>query len=369
MLYILMSCTAVAPFPAGLPSDFGRYLGIIEPVAVIEEEDYKSYSFDVEDGPKCLRGDPFQMSSRIGDSNSLLIYLQGGGACWSDNCLAYSVAPSGLREFGVLNTEHAQNPFADWNVGYVPYCDGSIFGGDCDIDDDEDGVIDRYHRGFANLSVALETLHHEFPDPDRIVLVGISGGGYGALAAAALVRMLWSDRALDVIADSGLGLGREGDDEFLRKVLSEWNAFPLFPDDCDDCLVNGHATGFTDWMLELDPHIRYLNISSEQDYIIGNLFLGQSGSIYSESVHTQTQRLAQNHPDQYRRFIYPGIQHTALAFDSTTDFGAWDAWMDEDVIENLLGRFDVVQVDGVTTADWVRELVEQDELPRSLVGQ
>ncbi len=365
MLLFFLACSTIAPFPDILPSDFDRYLNTIEPAEIIREGETTAFIFDVEDGPTCLRGDPFQSFAKRGSSDALLIYLQGGGACWSDNCLAYSVAPNGLRTGGVLNEELTQNPFLGWNVGYIPYCDGSIFAGDCDIDDDGDGSIDRYHRGFMNLSAALTALREEYPDPDRIVLVGISGGAYGAAVGAALTRMLWPEHSLDVIADSGLGLGREGDTVFLKTVLTEWNALSLFPEDCTTCFRNGHATGLTSLLLSHDPHLRYLNISSEQDYVIGTLFLGQSGSTYAQSVQAETQRLAQDHPNQYRRFIYPGMQHTVLSFDSTTDFSAWDSWMDEEILENLLGRFDVVSLGGVTVADWIAELVDDDMLPAS----
>jgi len=91
-------------------------------------------------------------------------------------CLAFDTAWSGVPTSGILNTTLDENPFADWNVGYVPYCDGSLFAGDIEIDED-DGVIDRYHRGLLNLSAALDTIQKEFPSPDRIVMTGMSAGG------------------------------------------------------------------------------------------------------------------------------------------------------------------------------------------------
>ena len=71
------------------------------------------------------------------------------------------------------------NPIADWSVVFVPYCDGSVFSGDADFDDDCDGQTDRYQRGLKNLSAGLDVTASTFPSPSRILLPGISAGGFG----------------------------------------------------------------------------------------------------------------------------------------------------------------------------------------------
>ena len=38
-------------------------------------------------------------------------------------------------EFGVFDSSNPDNPFADYSIVYMPYCDGSAFGGDNDVDD------------------------------------------------------------------------------------------------------------------------------------------------------------------------------------------------------------------------------------------
>ena len=47
-------------------------------------------------------------------------------------------------------------------------------------------------------------------------------------------------------------------------------------------------------------------------------------------------------------FIYSGMQHTSLVLDSTTDLSDGIMGLEEEVLENLLGRFDVVDINGVT---------------------
>ena len=80
------------------------------------------------------------MFTKAGDPKKLLIFLQGGGACWQGfyncNILADDQAPPAAPPFpGVFDSSSPDNPFADYSVVYMPYCDGSAFGGDNDVND------------------------------------------------------------------------------------------------------------------------------------------------------------------------------------------------------------------------------------------
>src|SRR5690606_7304881 len=67
-----------------------RYAGKFEPS---QTKDYGDglfgYEFAADEhGPICLYGTPFSFGLRDQASKDLLIYLQGGGACWSELCAA-----------------------------------------------------------------------------------------------------------------------------------------------------------------------------------------------------------------------------------------------------------------------------------------
>src|SRR5512139_565749 len=199
-----------------------RYLGTAPPVETAEPAPgVTTYTFDTEDGPMCLRGDPFRASVRPGESRDLLIFLQGGGACWSEFCLAVTKAPYGVPSSDLLDPLSPDNPLTDWDVVYLPYCDGSLFSGDSELDDDMDGTLDRFHHGLQNLSAALTMGYAHFPSPNRIVLAGSSGGGYGTILASYLVRYVYPDVPIYVFNDSGEGLGKDGDPTFLDTLITE----------------------------------------------------------------------------------------------------------------------------------------------------
>lgn len=79
----------------------------------------------------CRTGTPTGIGVRYGTSDNLLIYLQGGGACFNTlTCLnnpgSYDIgdftAWSGSwGRWGLFNQDRPENPVGDWNVVYIPY--------------------------------------------------------------------------------------------------------------------------------------------------------------------------------------------------------------------------------------------------------
>ena len=297
---------------AGLDDYFGRF----PPTASEDRGDYTQYEWapNIAEGPMCYTGEPFRMATRPGTSASdeLIIYLQGGGACWSTLCQAFTSAPEGIPEAGLLARDLEGNPTADWDVAYVNYCDGSVFTGDNDIDDDDDGEIDRYHRGLQNFSASLDVIKVDFPNPSRVVLVGASAGAYGTIWGATLVRTTYPDVDMVVVADAGLGLGKPDDVSFITGVLGEWNINRLIPESCENCTADGHATQFVEWVLERDPKILYLGISSLQDVVIGTIFLGLGGPGYEAVLLEETAEAEADSPGQYFSYLFPGDTHTVV---------------------------------------------------------
>jgi len=276
---LFVACAEPDPAPFAEVIDLGleRYLGTVQPASSTELEDgVTQLEFDVADGPVCLRGDSFRAATRTGSGagDELMIFLQGGGACWSAVCQSFATAMSGIPQLGILSTTLGANPVRDWDVGFVPYCDGSLFAGDAEIDEDSDGEVDRYHRGLLNLSAALDAIHQQFPDPSRILLVGISAGAYGTVLSAMLTRSVWPDVPITAVADGGVGLGRPNDPGFITDILGEWGVMDMVPDSCVACFDDGQATTLASWILGQDDTMSYLAISSMEDFVISSMFLG-----------------------------------------------------------------------------------------------
>lgn len=324
------------------------YVGTVEPITTTtNEEGVTRYEFSTEDGVKCLRGAPYSMVTRSGSVARLHIYLQGGGACSSKVCAATAKAGKFPNLRGINNAELPANPVKDWDMAYLPYCDGSLFTGDIDIDDDEDGEPDRFHRGLRILSASLDVVKRAFPDPEIILLSGSSAGGYGVIMATALVRHHYPGVIINAIGDGGLGIGHPSNEAYLYDMMQEWNVTRFIPDSCENCLDDGHLDRMMGWALDRDPGLRLAGISSFQDVVIGNLFLGITGEEYEAAVLQFTSSLEEQHPYQYHSFLFNGIEHTTLYSDSTDPY-----------YDGAFGLFDVTNIEGVTVADWVSCMVD-----------
>ena len=275
-------------------------------------------------GPICMYGDEFFVESRYGTSDTLMIFLQGGGVCLNEICAATPVPILSLRTFrlasllgigGLLNFNDPQNPVRSFDVVNAPYCDGSLFAGDVDrpLSDGnpDNGDMDAaYQRGLQNLTATLEVAAHKFPSPPRIVLVGSSGGAYGIVPAAVLIRYYYPDTPVLAISDSGAPIVSSADVEFVQRALQEFNATPLIPADCQTCLANGHLTGLLSWALDQDPNLSLAYMTHARDHVIGEFFMGMTADQFEEAVVDETNSLLARHPGRVHRFVIPSARHT-----------------------------------------------------------
>src|SRR5690606_24070066 len=111
------------------------------------------------------------------ESSNVMIYLEGGGACFSDACdfTAFSI-PFVPPIDGIFSRSNDNNPVKDWTMIYVPYCTGDIHAGDAE---QMLGGQLRQFRGYSNITTYLQQWVPSFP-ADRVLLTGISAGGFGA---------------------------------------------------------------------------------------------------------------------------------------------------------------------------------------------
>jgi hypothetical protein len=324
-----------------------------------------SYTFEQSSGPECLTGEPFTVSVRDTGSDGLFIFLQGGGACWSSFCLAVTAAPAGIPTCDILNPGLASNPLADWSTVYLPYCDGSLFVGDSDWSSQGNSTIDRHQHGLQNLSAALDIAVQRFPNPSRIVLAGSSGGGYGTILAAPLVRIRYPNPPILVFDDSGIGLGQPGDPAFIDGILQQFNAQSLIPKSCSGCTADGNVTRLVDWQLDRDPQMKMGVFSSYEDGVISQLYLQIPAATFESSLLSTTDWLHGRYETRYRRFFVNGIQHTSLLGnvdgligDDPTAVILPANFVSSGLADVKIGGIDTTEIDGVTIAQWFQAMLD-----------
>lgn len=291
---------AEGPFAELFEQGVDRYLGVYTPSAAnARPGGVTSYTFNGGNGgPECYTGNAFNMSTRDGSGTELMIFLQGGGFCGPSGCEALET-PIPLVPFGILNAEDPSNPAADYDVGYVAYCDGTLFSGDRAVDG-------RSFRGLKNLSASLDVIVNSYPNPSRILLIGNSAGGGGTHFALPLVRRLYPDVDIDLVNDSGPGVFAPGG---LSATIEYWNSGAFFPESCPDCSSSDSLASYYAYQLTEDPNLRMAYISSKQDEVIV-ASLPFDGPTFEAELLTLVGELNEAHPDRYGSLIADGEEHT-----------------------------------------------------------
>ncbi|MCB9741553.1 MAG: hypothetical protein H6741_24960 [Alphaproteobacteria bacterium] len=361
---LLLACSPADPY-TDQEAWSAAWEGAAAPASSEEEAGVRAWRFDPADGPACLRGGDYTVSTRDQAGGDLLIYLGGGGACWDGFCLAIEEAPPGIPGTDVLDPEDPLNPVAGFDQVYLPYCDGSLFLGDVEIDEDEDGAPDRIQHGLANLAAGLRVAAEQFPEPSRVLFVGSSGGAYGTIGGSILARKAFPGVPLYVFNDSGPGIADPDDPGFLWDLVEQWSGQGLLPEDCEGCFDGGHMTPMIGWALERDRDLRVAMFSNTRDEILSEWFLGIGGRAFEDALLAETAALKLDADARLATFIVDGEAHTSLIGDVSGVVGE----VPDSIAELIqLGSMQD-SVEGVTVAEWLGWFVDEDPRWESLGEQ
>lgn len=150
------------------------------------------------------------------NSKKLLIFLDGGGACFNGiSCIAnldsYTEADFTSRISNenalIINRSSGNNQFSDWNFVFIPYATGDVHSGNNPVANVPGGPINQVMTGYNNIGVVLNDLKL-FLDTngglDEIVFAGSSAGAFGTfLNTHQLAKVFGTSVQTTVIVDAG----------------------------------------------------------------------------------------------------------------------------------------------------------------------
>jgi hypothetical protein len=186
--------------------------------------------------------DEFTFFVKGGKRNNIVIFFDGGGACWDAmNCLYYRTYTTHQDEklwmfsdemegFGIFDQTRKDNPFKDWGFVYIPYCTGDLFWGANDATYDGQTIK---HRGFVNFQAVLKYLEDNTNYPGSIFVTGSSAGSYGATMAFPYIKQSFPWTNFFLLGDAGNGVMGGS---FPTEGINNWNVqMPewIFPDGYD----------------------------------------------------------------------------------------------------------------------------------------
>jgi hypothetical protein len=211
-------------------------------------------------------------------SKRVMIYLEGGGACFdSQTCGSNpdSVGSQNPGASGVFDRTRSENPVADWSYVYVPYCTGDVHMG-AKKDGQIPGVTGtQQFVGRLNLSAFLQRIVPTFAEAEQVVLTGISAGGFGAASNAAYVQWAFGKTPLTLVDDSGPTFSEKYMPKCLNDLyLKNWGLQESILDDCgSSCSADGdYSSQFLDYTLSRAGEQPGGLIESDADSVIRGFF-------------------------------------------------------------------------------------------------
>jgi Pectinacetylesterase len=190
---------------------------------------------------QCADASEFSFWERRADPNRVVLYLDGGGACWDATTCAFtgsggendyydynmSGESPGLGGSGVFDFDRADNPFADHSFIYTSVCTGDSYLGDLTREYSSDLTVQ--HKGFVNGTAVLDYLAEHYPDATQVVVIGKTAGSVAAPIYGGLVADLLPDAHVTVLGgQSGAFID---DPDFNAEYFGElWGAYDVMPD-------------------------------------------------------------------------------------------------------------------------------------------
>jgi Pectinacetylesterase len=319
--------------------------------------------------PRCAFDTPYHFFVKKGTLNKLVMYYQGGGACWDYTTCAFigtfdQTADPDKCTGGTNNNEvcdtladcpdqgggtactagadnpnhtttgfgdltNPNNPFKDWNIVFVSYCTGDIHFGDNDTGYISGNQVKATkHFGWHNARAAEKWAREHFVNPDEVFVTGSSAGAYGAFFNAPLNRDIWPQSKFSVLADAGNGVITP---DFIEDHFPTWNFVAHLPKNIPGVLESiEDKTGipaFTKAVAAFYPDVAWAHYSSSYDGGTGGqtgfynvmknpnntaewLNWWHSSCEWNDVMRQQAIQTAADIPSNYRYYIGAGSRHT-----------------------------------------------------------
>lgn len=241
------------------------------------------------EGARCRDGSDTGFLLRLQpDARELMVFFQGGGACFNEatcraNPAAFSESQASAQASalgrGIFNPDNADNPVANWNVAFIPYCTGDVFMGSSESVT-VDGLGAQDFVGALNVEAFSTLLADRYESAtDHVLVTGSSAGGFGAAVSFPVVADRFPSAQVDLLDDSGqlLPFG----DAIAPCLLQLW--FDLWGESltalCPECSATQDGLfGWARYLAETYPASRLALASYTEDIVIRGFFrFGEDG--------------------------------------------------------------------------------------------
>lgn len=298
---------------------------------------------------QCGDGADFRFYSRVADPEKVMLFFQGGGACFSlatcnPDDPSYTTVATGLQPesgSGVFDFENPDNPFRDWSMVFVPYCTGDVHLGD-NTNTYGPGVTVN-HKGYVNGKAAFDYMVEAFPDATEVFVTGSSAGGVPSPLFGGLASDAYPDAEIAVLADaSGVYADNPAVNVAIGNLWGAYNNVPDWPENEGLEPADYSIPGLFVQSGLHDPDIRFARYDNAYDDVQQSFssLAGLSDGDLLDIIQANEAGI-EDAGVPVASYIAPGTDHTILGYD---------------------GMYDL-EVDGVSFLDWLNGFVAGEETP------
>lgn len=287
------------------------------------------------DGAVCANGEPYAFFVRPGDPDKLMIYFQGGGACWSRaTCGSYGpykrtvgdvedeIGASGIADF-----DDPRNPLADYTAVVVAYCNADVHVGSRSVTFEGEPPLTIQFHGYDNATAVLDWAAANYPGASRLFVTGTSAGSYGALFNAARIFEAWPDAEKWVLGDAGVGVtpGR-------WRGFDVWGLTDHLPEDIESGAASpGVTTAVALHLAQAYPDAQVAQYTTVADSVQETFYTLMGGDVRGWTAGMRAAMEALASEENTRVFIAPGASHGILPrsafYTMSADGVAFSDWL------------------------------------------
>lgn len=220
-----------------------------------------------------------------GAPEGLLVFLNGGGACWdqltcesgllagyidgfgTEHWAEIQDAADAAGNFGYFDRRFPVNPFRDHDMIFLPYCTGDMHAGNTVVTY-EDGR-EMHHVGYGNYGIFLGIVAGAFPDPGHVILAGGSAGGFGSIWNFDRTQAAFEPVPVHLYSGSGIPFGPDVMTEQLMDLWSgAWRSWENVPAACGAPCRDARFDTVFRYNLDAYPQRRFALDSSVADTVV-----------------------------------------------------------------------------------------------------
>jgi len=188
------------------------------------------------DETACSDDSDFSFWFHPADTERVVIYFQGGGACWAGELCALDRSPTYDHTVdesdlpgnqGIFDRDNPENPVGTWSVLFIPYCTGDVHLGTQTAtykvaanDSRPARTFEIQHRGVGNVEAALGWMYDRITAPTVVLVTGVSAGAIGSAYHAPSVAEHYTEARVVQIGDAA-GAYRS---PTVPSLLDRWGA-------------------------------------------------------------------------------------------------------------------------------------------------